>query len=60
MKRMNQMASHLGVFSRASLGGKVALYRDKQNIYTQGPPAYALLLIKKAGYGSGGRDSLAN
>jgi CRP-like cAMP-binding protein len=50
MKRMNQMASHLGGFnSGASLGGRVSHYRDKQNIYTQGEPAYTLFYIQEGG-----------
>jgi CRP-like cAMP-binding protein len=50
MKRMNQMASHLGGFSSgASLGGKVSGYRRKQNIYTQGAPAYTLFYIQEGG-----------
>jgi len=50
MKRMNQMASHLGGFnSGASLGGKVSHYRDKQNIYKQGAPAYTLFYIQEGG-----------
>jgi len=41
MKRTKHMSSHLGGFnSGASLGGKVSRYRDKQNIYKQGEPAY--------------------
>jgi CRP/FNR family cyclic AMP-dependent transcriptional regulator len=50
MKRMNQMASHLGGFnSGASLGGKVSHYRDKQDIYKQGTPAYTLFYIQEGG-----------
>jgi len=50
MKRMNQMASHLGGFnSGASLGGKVSHYRDKQGIYKQGTPAYTLFYIQEGG-----------
>ena len=50
MKRNNQMASHLGGFSSgASLGGKVSRYRNKQNIYTQGAPAYTLFYIQEGG-----------
>src|SRR5260370_41454253 len=50
MKRMNQMVSHLGGFnSGASLGGKVSHYRDKQNIYKQGAPAYTLFYIQEGG-----------
>ena len=50
MKRRNQMPSPLGGFSSgASLGGKVSRYRDKQNIYTQGEPAYTLFYIQEGG-----------
>jgi hypothetical protein len=48
MKRTSQMASHVGGFaSGASLGGKVLRYRDKQNIYMQGDPAYTLFYRKQ-------------
>jgi len=44
------MTSHLGRFSSgASLGGKVSHYRNKQNIYTQGAPAYTLFYIQEGG-----------
>ena len=50
MKRMNQMASRLGGFSSgAGLGGKVSHYREKQNIYSQGTPAYTLFYIQEGG-----------
>jgi CRP/FNR family cyclic AMP-dependent transcriptional regulator len=50
MKRINKRASHLAGFSSgASLGGKVSRYRDKQNIYTQGAPAYTLFYIQEGG-----------
>jgi CRP-like cAMP-binding protein len=50
MKRRNQMPSPLGGFSSgASLGGKVSRYRGKQNIYTQGEPAYTLFYIQEGG-----------
>ena len=50
MKRMSQTTSHLGGFSSgASLGGKVSHYRNKQNIYTQGAPAYTLFYIQEGG-----------
>jgi CRP/FNR family transcriptional regulator, cyclic AMP receptor protein len=50
MKRNNQMVTHLGGFSSgASLGGKVSRYRRKQNIYTQGAPAYTLFYIQEGG-----------
>src|ERR1700733_6877703 len=44
------MNSHLkGFASGASLGGKVSRYRKKQNIYTQGAPAYTLFYIQAGG-----------
>jgi CRP/FNR family cyclic AMP-dependent transcriptional regulator len=50
MKRMNGTASRLSGFaSGASLGGKVAHYREKQTIYTQGTPAYTLFYIQEGG-----------
>jgi len=50
MKRMNKTNSHLAGFnSGASLGGKVSHYRDKQNIYKQGAPAYTLFYIQEGG-----------
>ena len=50
MKRRKQRGFPLGGFSSgASLGGKVAHYRDKQNIYTQGAPAYTLFYIQEGG-----------
>jgi CRP/FNR family cyclic AMP-dependent transcriptional regulator len=50
MKRINQRASHLrGFSSGASLGGKVSRYRDKQNIYRQGAPAFSLFYIQQGG-----------
>lgn len=50
MKRRKQGSSSLGGFaSGASLGGKVAHYRDKQNIYKQGAPAYTLFYIQAGG-----------
>src|ERR1700719_540872 len=50
MKHTNRMVSHLGgISSAASLGGKVSRYRDKQNIYKQGAPAYTLFYIQKGG-----------
>jgi CRP/FNR family cyclic AMP-dependent transcriptional regulator len=50
MKRTNKTNSHLGGFlSGASLGGKVTRYRDKQNIYKQGAPAYTLFYIQEGG-----------
>ena len=50
MKGMNKLASHLGGFSAGTdLGGKVSRYRAKQNIYTQGAPAYTLFYIQEGG-----------
>jgi CRP-like cAMP-binding protein len=50
MKRWNQIPSPLGGFSSgAGLGGKVSRYRGKQNIYTQGEPAYTLFYIQEGG-----------
>ncbi|MGB4783330.1 MAG: Crp/Fnr family transcriptional regulator, partial [Candidatus Acidiferrum sp.] len=50
MKHTNKTNSHLGGFnSGASLGGKVSNYRDKQNIYKQGEPAYTLFYIQEGG-----------
>jgi CRP/FNR family transcriptional regulator, cyclic AMP receptor protein len=50
MKRTKQRTSHLrGFTSGASLGGKVSRYRNKENIYNQGAPAYTLFYIQKGG-----------
>jgi CRP-like cAMP-binding protein len=50
MKHMNKMVSRLGSFSSgAGLGDKVWRYRKKQNIYTQGEPAYTLFYIQEGG-----------
>jgi hypothetical protein len=50
MKLMKQRASPLGGFaSGASLGGKVSRYRNKENIYKQGAPAYTLFYIQEGG-----------
>jgi CRP/FNR family cyclic AMP-dependent transcriptional regulator len=50
MKRRSRIASHLrGFSSGGSLGGKVSRYRDKQNIYKQGAPAYTLFYIQEGG-----------
>jgi CRP-like cAMP-binding protein len=50
MKRKNQIVAHLGGFSSgAGLGGTVSHYRRKQNIYTQGTPAYTLFYIQEGG-----------
>jgi CRP/FNR family transcriptional regulator, cyclic AMP receptor protein len=48
--RNNQMDSRLPSFSSGvSLGGKVSHYREKQNIYKQGTPAYTLFYIQEGG-----------
>jgi CRP-like cAMP-binding protein len=50
MKSINQIASRLAGFSSgARLGGKVSRYRDKQNIYKQGTPAFSLFYIQEGG-----------
>lgn len=50
MKRKRQMASPFGGFSSgATLGGEILRYRRKQNIYTQGAPAYTLFYIQEGG-----------
>src|SRR6202790_3279872 len=50
MKRVNKMSASLADFgSGASLGGKVSQYRNKQNIYKQGTPAYTLFYIQAGG-----------
>jgi CRP-like cAMP-binding protein len=50
MKRMNQMASHLGGFlSGASLRAKLSHYGEKENIYTQGAPANTIFYILEGG-----------
>src|SRR5271157_5278432 len=50
MKPRKQRSPSLGGFSSGtSLGGKVSHYRDKQNIYKQGAPAYTLFYIQAGG-----------
>src|SRR3984957_19484435 len=50
MNGTKKMSTHLDGFSLgASLGGKVSSYRDKQNIYKQGEPAYTLFYIQAGG-----------
>jgi CRP/FNR family cyclic AMP-dependent transcriptional regulator len=50
MERKKKRTSHLGGFSSGeSLGGTVSRYRDKQNIYKQGAPAYTLFYIQEGG-----------
>jgi CRP/FNR family transcriptional regulator, cyclic AMP receptor protein len=50
MKRTKKLPAHIdSPSSRASLGGKVSRYRGKQNIYSQGAPAYTLFYIQEGG-----------
>jgi CRP-like cAMP-binding protein len=51
MKRTKEKTNtHLGGFSSGTaLGGKVSRYRNKQNIYKQGAPAYTLFYIQEGG-----------
>ena len=50
MKPVKGMTSHVkGFGSGASLGGEVSEYRNKQNIYKQGAPAYTLFYIQEGG-----------
>jgi CRP/FNR family transcriptional regulator, cyclic AMP receptor protein len=50
MEETKKINSHLSGFpSGASLGGKVSRYRGKQNIYSQGAPAYTLFYIQEGG-----------
>jgi len=50
MKRTKKANSHLSGFSSgASLGGQISNYRNKQNIYKQGAPAYTLFYIQEGG-----------
>ena len=50
MKGTNKMDSRLHGFSSGdSLGGKVSRYRNKQNIYKQGAPAYTVFYIQEGG-----------
>jgi CRP/FNR family cyclic AMP-dependent transcriptional regulator len=50
MKRVSGMVSRVkGFSSGASLGGKVSHYRNKENIYKQGAPAYTLFYIQEGG-----------
>lgn len=50
MKRMNNMSAALADFGSGTvLGGKVSQYRNKQNIYKQGAPAYTLFYIQSGG-----------
>lgn len=48
--RSSIKGARLGDFSSgASLGGTVSHYRNKQNVYTQGTPAYTLFYIEEGG-----------
>ena len=50
MKRMKTLLSNIdSPSSRASLGGKLSHYRNKQIIYSQGTPADTLFYIQKGG-----------
>jgi CRP/FNR family transcriptional regulator, cyclic AMP receptor protein len=50
MKPTKQKVSRLtGFSSGAGLGGKVVSYKEKQNIYRQGAPAYTLFYIQEGG-----------
>ncbi len=50
MKLVKGMTSHVkGFGSGAGLGGKILEYRNKQNIYKQGAPAYTLFYIQEGG-----------
>jgi CRP/FNR family cyclic AMP-dependent transcriptional regulator len=50
MKRAEKTNTHLSGFSSGvSLGGKVSHYRNKENIYKQGAPAYTLFYIQEGG-----------
>src|SRR5579863_10784245 len=49
MKRTKTISQLSGFSSGTSLGGKVSHYRDKQNIYKQGTPAYTLFYIQEGG-----------
>ena len=50
MKRTKKTTPQLkGFSSGAGLGGKVSRYRNKENIYKQGAPAYTLFYIQEGG-----------
>jgi len=50
MKRTKQTDSdHRGFSLGTSMGGKVSHYKRKQNIYSQGAPAYTLFYIQEGG-----------
>jgi hypothetical protein len=50
MQRAKKLTSHAdSPSSRAGLGGKVAHYRSKEKIYSQGTPAYTLFYIQAGG-----------
>src|SRR5579862_973155 len=49
-KQRSRVNAHLTGFSSGTgLGGEVLQYRDKQNIYHQGAPAYSLFYIQRGG-----------
>jgi CRP-like cAMP-binding protein len=50
MQRTTKLAAHIhSSSSGAALGGKLSHYREKQNIYSQGTPAYTLFYIQEGG-----------
>ena len=50
MKRIKKLPLHAdSPSSRAGLGGKISHYRSKENIYSQGTPAYTLFYIQSGG-----------
>src|SRR5579863_6973783 len=49
MKHRERRVPLAGFGSGASLGGKISSYRNNQNIYTQGAPAYTLFYIQEGG-----------
>ena len=50
MKSLKKIGASLTGFGNgASLGGKVSRYKNKQNIYKQGAPAYTLFYIQEGG-----------
>lgn len=50
MRQIKQPTSPLGGFSCGDgLGGKVSHFKNKQNIYTQGAPAYTLFYVQEGG-----------
>ena len=50
MKSLKKIGASLAGFGNgASLGGKVSHYKNKQNIYKQGTPAFTLFYIQEGG-----------